>query len=214
LLLSSIVLKLRAGKTHFENRIAGAAELEAALRGTLQKEMAFVIPLNEDTTPNEYDTSINQKVIERFGVVVAVASDESQRDKTGITAYDSLHNTRAELFRCLLGWLIPGAEDLVSYGGGRLLQFDRSYLWYQYEFVTTFLIDEDDGVPLGETNWLDTIRAEYEIMPSANLPYNGSLPVELFTPDMTTLVSFTSNPAIEGDFDRGFNAESFDVYQG
>jgi len=214
LLLSSIVLKLRAANTRFENRIAGAAELAVALRGTLQREMAFVIPLNEDSTANDYDTCINQKVTERFGVIVAIASDATQSDKTGITAFDSLQATRTELFKCLLGWLMDNAEDLVSYGGGRLLEFDRSYLWYQFEFVTAFLLGEDDGVVLGDTNWLDTIRAQYELSPSANIPYGGRLPVALFTPDMSTLVDFVHNLEIEGGFSSGFNDEFFDVYKG
>lgn len=209
--LGPIVLRLRAANTRFGNRIAGAAELATALRGTLQKEMAFVIPLLEDPNPNEYDNSINQKVTERFAVVVALQSDSSQSDKLGITAYDSLHAIRQELFENLLGWLMTDAEDVVSYGGGRLLFFDRAYLWFQFEFVTAFMIR--DYVAEGDTDWLDTIYAQLEMVPSANIPITTGLPASLFTPDMTTLVDFTSNPDIDGGFSVGFS-EKFDVYQG
>lgn len=209
--LGPVVLRLRNANTRFENRIGGAAELDVALKQTLQKEMAFVIQLTEEVTPNEYDTSINQKVTERFGVIVALQSDSSQADKLGITAYDSLYATRQELFSNLLGWLMTDAEDLVSYGGGRLLGFDRAYLWYQFEFLTSFRIE--DIVDQEDTDWLDEIYAQFEMTPSANIPITTGLPVSLFTPDMTTIVDFTSNPAIDGGFDNGFN-EVFDVYHG
>ena len=63
--LGPIVLKLRAADTRFENRIAGAAELAAALEGTLQKEMAFVIQLDENATPN----TTTPDIVDRKSVV-------------------------------------------------------------------------------------------------------------------------------------------------
>lgn len=209
--LGPIVLKLRAANTRFGNRIAGAAELAVALEGTLLQETAFVIHLTDDAAPNEHDTDVVQKVTERFAVVAAIRSDVSDSDKLGITAYDAVHDVRAELWSCLLGWLIDGTDTLVYYGGGRLVDFDRSYLWYQFEFVSALHIEQSEQP--GPTDWLDAIYADWELSPSANLPIIESLPVSLFTPDMNTIVDFTNNPAIDGGFDRGFNGV-FDVYQG
>lgn len=210
--LGPIVLRLRAADTRFENRIAGAAEYAVALEGTLQNEVAFVVPLEDNPTPNAHDTDVEQKVTERFGIIAAIRSDVSASDKLGITAYDAVHDVRDELFGCLLGWLMSGHEDLVSYGGGRLLNFDRSYLWYQFDFLTAFWIQEK-AQEEETTAWLNTIYADWVLSPSINLPIREGLPVSLFTPDMNTIVDFTSNPAIDGDFSPAFS-EEFDVYRG
>ena len=70
-------------------------------------------------------------------------------------------------------------------------------------------------VPTESTeDWLDTIYADWELSPSANLPVTEGLPVSLFTPDMQTIVDFTSNPDIDGAFSKAFNKEFFDVYLG
>lgn len=209
MLIGSIVLKLRVANTRFENRIGGSAELDIALKNTLQREMAFVIPVSEVPNENTYDTSINQVVKEKFGVVVALQNDSSFADKTGITAYDSLHLVRAELFACLLGWLMPDAESLVSYGGGRIVGFDRAYLWYQFDFVTSFRIEI--LVTQGETDWLNSIYAQYVMSPSIHLPIYEGLPVTTFSPDMETIIDFTTNPLVDGGFDCGFDV-GFDVY--
>jgi hypothetical protein len=63
--LSAIALKIRLANTRFGNTVGGSAELALALRGTLKKDMAFVIPLGEDATRNTYNV-VQQTMIERF----------------------------------------------------------------------------------------------------------------------------------------------------
>lgn len=132
--LGVVALKLRVANTRFGNLIAGAAELDLAMSNTLVREAAFVIPLAEEASRNEYDNHINQVITERFGVVVAVKSDSTDKDKTGILAYDQLHSARSDIFKGILGAEFNWAESPVYYRGGRLLGFDRAYLWYQFEF--------------------------------------------------------------------------------
>jgi len=211
--IGPIALKLRLAETRFGNLVGGAAELAFALRGTLQKEMAFVVQLAETVNPNQYDSGINQKISERFGVIVALDNGTSDRDKTGLTAYDSLFEIRAELFKALLGWQIPETEDLVSYGGGRILGIDRARFWYQFEFVTGTRINDEDGVDSGVEDLVDfdTIYAQWVLSPSANLPVTG-VPVEAFELDMESIVDFTSNPDVDGSFGFGFGL-GFDTYK-
>lgn len=177
--LGPIALKLRLAETRFENRIFGVAELALALEYTLTKESAFVIQLNETASANTMDNSINQKIGERFAVIVALANDISDKDKVGLTAYDSLFAVRAELLAALLGWQIPGTESLVSYGGGRVAGINRAYLWYQFEFVVETRIDDDDGVDVGADDLppFDTIYAQYMLSPSAKLDLVTGIPV-------------------------------------
>ncbi len=211
-----ISLKLRLAETQFENRIFGSAVLENALTQTLSAETAFVIQLNEVSNPNTQDNAVIQKITEKFAVIVALDNGTSDRDKTGLTAYDKLFDIRAEIFSAILGWQMPGAESLISYGGGRLSGINRGYLWYQFEFLVDFRIDSDDGVDVGADDLSDfeSIYAQWILTPSAKMDAIGDLPVTLVEPDMTTIIDFTSNPAIDGAFGRGFGFNWFQTYKG
>lgn len=132
--VGKIALKIRDANTDFGDYVAGSAELDLAISGTLIREMAFVIPLIENAEANTYDSGLMQMLIERFGVVVALKNDSTQSDKLGIIAYDRLHDIREQMFNCLLGWEIPEAESLIYYRGGRLLDLNSAWLWYQFEF--------------------------------------------------------------------------------
>lgn len=208
--LAPIVLKLRLANTRFKNKIAGAAELAFALRGTLMEEMAFVVQLSETASPNTLDSGISQKITERFGIIIMLKNDVSQKDKTGLTAYDSLFEIRAELFKALLGWQMDEAESLVSYSGGKVLGINRAQFWWQMEFEVTTRIDDDDGVDVGEDKLdnFDSIYAQWVIAPSAKLPV-GEIPID--NPDMSSIVDFTDNPD-DGAFGKGFGLR-FDVYE-
>lgn len=224
--LGRIALKLRAANTIFENRIAGAAELEIAMDNTLKEDSAYVIPLSEAATVNETDPSVEQRIIERFGVVVAIKNDSTDKDKLGIIAYDRLHEVRSQIFRAILGWEVPESETQIYYSGANLVNINRGYLWYQYEFeiaarvgfidaelgqVDIITEDVDERIPLSELPSFDSIYADYIMYPSADLPYVGDLPVEMELADMRQYIDFTQNPD-DGGFNRGF-AQGFDVYK-
>jgi len=213
--IGPIALKLRLANTRFENRIFGAAELALALEYTLKKESAFVIQLNETANSNSLDSGISQKITERFAVLVALDNGTSDRDKIGLTAYDTLSSVRTEIFSAILGWQMTGAESLVSYGGGRIAGINRAYLWYQFEFVVETRIDDDDGVDVGrdELPDFDTIYAQWILSPSIKFEGVGkNLPITIVDPDMTTIIDFTSNPAVDGPFNYSFGVK-FDVYK-
>jgi hypothetical protein len=227
--LGPIVLLLRTSDTSFDNRIAGAAELDTAFRNTLTQESAFVIPLAEDAPINDIQPGVSQKITERFGVVVALKTDTSQSRKLGLSAYDRLHDIRNELFAPLVG-LDLGYEDLIYYRGARLLDMHRGYLWYQFEFEYTSRasIDAERGIGVIETRPvqdrqqvsqlpdLDDVFTQYILHPSvkwddlqAENPGGVSLPVNAQYPDMETIVDFTDNP-YDGPFASAFRS-AFDV---
>ena len=216
--IGPIVLKLRAAETRFGDMIAGAAELAYALSGTLTKEVAFVIPLTETAKTNDLDSGISQKITERFGVIVALDNATSDRDKTGLTAYDTLHDIRTELFSAILGWQIPGTEDLVSYGGGRSIGITRATFWYQFEFVTVTRIDDDDGIDVGAKDLkdFDKIYAQWAITGPAGKqfadmtdPFWTDVLGKTYPPDMESIVDLTDDPR-DGAFGDGFGVR-FDV---
>jgi len=216
--LGPIAIKIRAAETRFNNRVFGSAELASALEFTLMAESAFIIPLSETVSNNNMDNGINQKITERFAVLVAIDNGSSDKDKIGLTAYDSLHDVRAEVFSAILGWQVEDAESIISYGGGRTAGLNRAYLWYQFEFVYGTRLDDDDGVDDGvdDLDMFDDIYAQYILSPSVKLndAKEGppGLPVSVIDPDMSQVIDFTSNKDVDGPFGSGFGIV-FDVYK-
>jgi hypothetical protein len=211
---------LRAGETTFGNYVAGAAELETAIRGTLNFDSAFVIPLIDRADRNQYSGSINQVLTERFGIVVALRNDSTDKDRLGIIAYDRLHNIRNELFGVFLNKSISEAESVIYYVGGSLKAINNGYIWYQFEFeykailgdegLQTFEVD-DTEVPTS----FDTIYANYILAPSAELPHTGDLPLpdgfpDVAIPDMAQWIDLTDDPRA-GAFSGAFST-AFDIY--
>lgn len=206
--LGQIVLKIRAANTStFGNRVGGAAEFALAQEYTVKdSETAFVIPLAEAPTDNTGDVFVSQVNVERFGVVVALKNDAATVDKLGITAHDRLYAVRADLFAILLGWLPTGGERLICYRGGRLLDINPAWLWWQFEFEqATRITSNVDGVEPGlgpydsffrmYTQWL-VGDASQAILPMQGTP--PLLPESLVPPDMIRLIDFKYG------FNRGF----------
>lgn len=226
--LSPIVLKLRLDQiTGIENYVAGAAELNAAISQTLTHEMAFVIPLIDNAGINNFDSGINQRLTERFGIVVALKNDSSDREKTGIVAYDRLHDIRDEIFSSIVGWDL-GYDSLVYYRGGRMIDMNPAWLWWQFEFeFGSRIVSNTDGITSIEERTVDDrqqvsqipdfnkIYANVILAPSADLPYTGDLPLadgypDVTLPDMALWIDETDNPYL-GAFGRGFGS-GFNFY--
>lgn len=210
--ISPIVVKLRTDETTFGNLIAGSAELSLAISNTLLNEMAFVVQISEKAANNNNDNSISQLVDEIFAVVIALKNDTTQADKTGLTAHDRLFTVRSEIFSSILGWTIPGQESITSYSGGRLLDLNAAWLWYQFEFLTQKRLIDEDGFDTGAEALpnFDQLYTEYIMSPNANLPHTTGLPID--DTDKTQMiqnVDFTVN-LNAGGFGRGFGS-SFKV---
>ena len=235
--LGQIIFRIRNDKTYFGNQVGGAIELDLAVTQTLKKDTAFVIPLIDDAGPNGYDTGTTQKIIERFGVVVALAMDSKQSDKLGFVAYDQLHEIRNQLIGALVGWVPIDADSQVSYRGGRLLDINNAYVWWQFEFEYNSRIGQSknpDGsinprVAIQESHFDDTeIPVDFNTLymqlittPDARVPYidefgnPGLLPYDddfpgVNIPNVSNWIDFTKNPnagAFVKAFASGFNVD-------
>ena len=222
MMLGQVALRMRAitfsglaAFPEFGNRVLGTVEFALARENTLILETAFIIPLSEaDQGDNRYDTSVNQMVNERFGVVVAIANDAAITDKLGLGAFDRLYSIRQRLFRCFLGWRPPGTEMPMYYKGGQLLDINSAWLWYQFSFqMETHITNSADGVDQDLGPWDDFLRVYTQWLTGdesqAILPMTGSppvLPETMQPPDMTTVIDYGYG------FDRGFN-EGFDTLE-
>lgn len=219
--LSEIIFALRAGNTYFKSLVGGAAEFSNVQVNTLKKDVAFVIPLGEDTIENELDNSISQTIKERFGVICAVKNDTDSDDKAGIIAYDKLHDIRADLLKVLVN-LDLGYERTIEYSAGRVLDINRAWLWYQYEFMYTSRIvagtdglaeieyrDMDERQQVSQLPNLSEIYADYIFngLNSKNLPYTGQLPVsDYIDVDASQQIDYDDDPNPGGYETDGFAA--------
>lgn len=220
--LSTIILALRAGQTYFNNNIGGAIDLARIEENTLIAEVAFVVPLGEDAVESDVDVSVNQVIRERFAVVCVIKNDSSSKEKAGLLAYDALDSIRADLFRVLVN-LDIGYDSTIEYQGGKLLDVNRAWLWWQYEFVFRSRISADDsGTAVVEYREMDDRQSPLQLpelqqlytdiilSPSSDLPYNGQLPAASFIDvDASTNVTINDDPN-PGSFDSGF-AKAFKI---
>jgi len=147
--LGQIVLKIRLSQTRFGNFVAGAKEFALAAKDTSIRPggQLFVIPLADGAAENQFDGGVNQRMTEVFGVIAAIPNDAYQKDQTGLTASDQVHDVRAEIFRALLGWQPPDGDSVISYQGGQLLESNAAWVWWQFAFTYhSQITHETDGV--------------------------------------------------------------------
>jgi hypothetical protein len=161
--LSLISLKIRAANTTFGNNIGGSADLIRARDGTFDPLVpcAWVVPANETAEPNNQDAGYVQKLRETFSVVVAI---NNSGDYSGMAAYDTLHDLRAEIFGAILNWYIDDYEDPVEFVGGSLWAITRSLLFYKYDFAIGSYIQGEDGVEPGPYDELMKIYGLNELV--------------------------------------------------
>jgi len=194
--IGALVLQLRNTSTTFQGKVGGAAEYAFAKEGTLNTEMAFVLPVQESAETNTVDSTIIQTLTGQFAVVVAIKNDLNHKDKTGFQAYNRLHDIRQEMFEAFLGLdayeILDDdkltTETLIYYRGGQILDFDRSFLWYQFTFE--YRVGLESQIKQPDMPWFTRIYSQYEIAPSVNLPIDEALPVDSFSPVMDQMIDF------------------------
>lgn len=175
--LAPIVLQLRSVETRFNNNIGGAADLSVILNQPADivfPEGVYVVQLGESASIHDNDNHINQVIAETFAVVIVLQNDSTQKDKTGLTAHDSLSAIRSQIFKGILGYEIDGAESLIYYVGGRLVRMTRANFFYQFEFGVDTRITMEDAITNEATDMLNTIFTQYI---QAGSEFNNELPV-------------------------------------
>lgn len=117
-------------------KVSGAADFAAAKDDLKIPPVAYVLPLNDSAAPNMLlGLGVDQHVVERFGVVLAVGN---MRDMRGDAVNSALESLRRLTIDNLLAFVPSVDYDPVQYGGGRLLMLDVSVIWWQLEFVTGY----------------------------------------------------------------------------
>ncbi len=113
--------------------VGGAADMDAAMAGTVSVPAAFVIPLDEEASPSESTMVTRQRITHGFGVVLGVSN---RRDATGAASMGDLAPVRASLKQALIGWTHDALDgEPVQFRRGKLLRLDGDgRLWWVDEF--------------------------------------------------------------------------------
>lgn len=168
--LDAVITQLKT-VAMFGGNVAGAAAFADGIDSQvwLPTPAAYVIPLDEDASENQNLNGLQQIVTERIGIIVNL---DNSADRRGQTASDQYDTTRTAIFKAILNWrpdwhpLNPELNREARgfyYQGGRLLDFDRARLFYQWEFALDITITDQDGWQPPAIPLLDiTIHADLE----------------------------------------------------
>lgn len=144
-LLSATIEHLRRNVPALGGRIAGAADYVTALQSdnaTMPLPAGYVLPLDQEANGNLVMVGLEQVVTRTFGVVVEFAVAD-RRGQAPAMRYDEIQE---QLCRALLLWQPqaaiggPGTGRVPNhqgfwFSGGRMLDFNRARLFYQFEFA-------------------------------------------------------------------------------
>lgn len=146
--INEVIRQLRTYCPAFENRVWGAAKYGQALANNadvgLVYPSAFVLPLADDATGNQQQTGLWQTVTENISVFVIF---DNNADNVGGYAANIVEEMRNEIFKAILNWRIDDVESQrgIYYNGGKIEDYDRARLFYQYVFSLDHTVTDRDG---------------------------------------------------------------------
>jgi len=107
-------------------RVLGVLEYSALENAPPQLPALFVVPVNDEATPNRMAGIIDQRVTLNFQVIIVIQATAARVSRPSEDLDVLVELVRAEL----LGWMIPGAAMPTEYAGGRLLSAGgREAVW-------------------------------------------------------------------------------------
>jgi hypothetical protein len=218
--LKPIVLLLRAGETIFGDNIAGSVEFATVQKDTLLIDTAYVVPTPSVALPNTTEGTVQQRLVEGFGIIAVVKNDTSQADKTGISAIDRMHDIRKEFWDLLIGLDLseilnePGysVEGPIAYKGDSILDVNPAWLWYMFEFEYPAILQRT--LKDADLDDFNSIYTQYVLTPNAQIPVTGAEPIPdaIELSDLDQIIDLTVN-LLDGAFDGGFDS-GFDLFEG
>ena len=147
-IVGGFIASLRARAPIFAGRVAGAAEFYRGLRDyttSLALPAAYVLPLGQDADPNKTYGGLMQIVHKTIGVAVEL---DAQRDRRGQDPAMQFEDIETQIFASCLNLYLGDCRMTQGayFGGARYLDLDRARLWYQWEFILDWQINDTDGV--------------------------------------------------------------------
>lgn len=116
--------------------VKGIADLGAV--ETLTRNTCFVFYVDTEADKNNLLGGVRQQVRTGIGIVFGVITSNSGGASTASST--EIEAARRQVQDVLLGWVPPGADGMVTYRRGRLLNFSEQTLWWQDEYEIEDLI--------------------------------------------------------------------------
>jgi hypothetical protein len=157
--LDLVIEQLRTNCPLLGGRVGGAADFKTGLEsvlqfqdpvtGTLLYPSAAVIPLFDEAsdTDNQPGPQLVETVNEHIGVIVEFNATSDRRGQGGV---DQVEEMKYALHSALLNWNPTPFRAVkgLRTSGGRLLEFDRARLWWQFEYYLECMVTDGDGFPI------------------------------------------------------------------
>lgn len=173
ILLNDIIAALKSRAVFFGGRIGGAAEVSAVEDDNFSDMPAcYVIPIADDTSPNDSGHEIRQELTLTYTVVVVVSN---QRHERGRQAYTEIEQARQSLWQALLNWQPRPNFEPLSYAGGQYVDMNRHRLIWQFHFETKTELGPEDGYQPDYPDF-DHIEMEVDLQPESTPPPNPIYP--------------------------------------
>lgn len=139
--LSLITGALRERCPFFSGRVSTLAAWKYLPSTLPTLPAAFVMPGEEEAAAQKSATDYWQTVTETFAVVVLL--DGASAAKGEDTAFDSLEEVKAQLWKALAGMRPEEDGHIIVYTGARLLEMTDGRLCYQFDFAWSREIHEE-----------------------------------------------------------------------
>jgi hypothetical protein len=197
MILGPTIEHLRAYCPVFNGNVAGTANFRLGLEdyaASLPLPAAYVVPLDQEAEPNANMVGYFQIVRKMIGVIVELDATADRRGQDPAMQYDIVE---AALFSALINWSpvecrVPNMQG-YQMAGGRFLDLDRARLFYQWEFLLPFQVNDDDGWhEPGEP--VDLVGIEVDIYKA---PPFAPLPPDDLTPPAAIVVIPTAGQPVE-----------------
>lgn len=108
MLLTEVILRLRAECPVFNRRVGGTAKFslasELTVAGILEVPAAFVVPMTRIADSKKDEGRTSTWITERIAVVVAVSNKLNKSDGNGVSASEKLKEVDSQLFDALEAW--------------------------------------------------------------------------------------------------------------
>ncbi|RXF75079.1 phage tail terminator protein [Hansschlegelia zhihuaiae] len=137
MIVGAVIARLEAIPQTFA-LVEGVERLSALATEVPTATPAACVFLDEEAAEeNERVNGVSQRVEGDLKVVVTT-SDVS--DARGATGADDMEALKAEVRESLIGWTPPGADDVVTYLGARLVRAAGGYVTVEMTFATAFTV--------------------------------------------------------------------------
>ena len=176
--LSEVITQMKAYAPIFGGNVAGIADYELAKDQIwLPQPAAYVVPLDDECTPNGDLTGLQQVMTQTIGVIIDLDNSLDRRGQAaGSDAFDDI---RTAVFAALLNWR-PATANCArgfAYARGGFLFADRARLRWQFDFAIEVTLTDHDGFQLPSVPLLD-IRGTVISEPTSNTlgTFDAALP--------------------------------------